>query len=150
MSFRPHLLLVVAIATALPSITVAAPRHGVRTAGPSSVDRSATAGSRGGDRDSHNRVNTGDMRIDNDTNVNINADNNGDWGDWNDHYHPVARGVAVGTAAAVSAAVVGSMMYSLPPSCTTRYDTGVSYSYCGGVWYAPQYQSDRVVNDPIR
>jgi hypothetical protein len=40
-----------------------------------------------------------------------------------DHYHAVARGVAVGTAAA------GAYTY---------------YS-CAGVWHQPQYQGDRVV-----
>jgi hypothetical protein len=88
-----------------------------------------------------NRVNTGNI---NTGDVNINVDN--DYGyRWNDNYHPVARGVAVGTAVAVSAAVVGSMIYTLPPSCVNRYYGGVTYYGCGSVWYQPQYQGDTVV-----
>jgi hypothetical protein len=86
-----------------------------------------------------NRVNTGNI---NTGNVNINVDNGYDW---DDHYHPVARGVAFGTAAAVTAAAVGSMIYSLPPSCVNRIYGGVTYYGCGNVWYEPQYQGDKVV-----
>ena len=43
-------------------------------------------------------------------------------------------------AAAVTAAVVGSMIYTLPPSCVTW-----SYYYrCGEVWYQPQYEGTAV------
>jgi hypothetical protein len=90
----------------------------------------------------NNRVNTGDVNIGNgNRNTNINIDND-HGGDWNDNYHPIARGVAFGTAAAVTAAAVGSMMYTLPPACSP-YRT--SYYYCGGVYYEPQYQGDKVV-----
>lgn len=90
-----------------------------------------------------NRVNTGNVRVGN--NVNVNVDNDHGWGDWNDNYHPVARGVAYGTAAAVTTAAIGSMIYSLPPACATQMYGGVTYYSCGGVWYAPQYQGDKVV-----
>jgi hypothetical protein len=85
-----------------------------------------------------NRVNTGDVNIN--RNVNVNGYDHG--GDWDDHYHPVARGVAIGTAAAVTSAAIGSMIYSLPPACSPYQG---SYYYCGGVYYQPQYQGDKVV-----
>ena len=95
-----------------------------------------------------NRVNTGNVNIGND--VNIDVDNGWDNNGWD--YHPVARGVAFGTAAAVTSAVVGSMIYSLPPSCANRLYGGVTYSYCNGVWYQPQYAGSSVtyivVNPP--
>lgn len=82
-----------------------------------------------------------------DRNVDINVDRHVDvdvdhrW-DWDDDHHPVARGVAFGTAAAVTAAAVGSLFYSLPPACSPYAG---SYYYCGGVYYEPRYQGDTVV-----
>jgi hypothetical protein len=49
--------------------------------------------------------------------------------------HPVAAGVAVAT----TAAVVGSIIYSLPPSCSTVSVNGFTYQQCGSTWYRPQY-----------
>ena len=51
-------------------------------------------------------------------------------------------GAAVGAA---TAAVVGSIVYSLPPSCAVYSYGGMTYQDCGGVWYAPQYQGSNVV-----
>jgi len=37
-------------------------------------------------------------------------------------------------------------LYSLPYGCsTTRLRGGVSYYYCGGIWYQPAYQGTTVV-----
>jgi hypothetical protein len=37
-------------------------------------------------------------------------------------------------------------LYSLPYGCsTTRIRAGVSYYYCGGIWYRPAYQGTTVV-----
>jgi hypothetical protein len=92
---------------------------------------------------SGNRINTGNVRIGNNTNINVNNNDHG-W-DWDDHYHPVAAGVAFGTAAAVTSAAIGSMMYSLPPSCAPYPYGGYSYYSCGGVYYEPRYEGDKVV-----
>jgi hypothetical protein len=66
--------------------------------------------------------------------------------------YPVARGVAAGTAAAVTAAAVGSMVYSLPSGCHHEKVNGVWYYRCGDVWYEQRYsgsnQSYVVVNSP--
>ena len=59
-------------------------------------------------------------------------------------WHPVARAAAWGTAAAVTAAAIGSVAYSLPPSCVITVVDGVSYNQCGGVWYAPQFEGSTV------
>lgn len=77
-----------------------------------------------------------DIDIHND--IDIDVDHRWDW----DDPHPIARGVAFGAAAAVTSAVVGSMLYSLPPACSPYAG---SYYYCGGVYYAPRYQGDTVV-----
>lgn len=87
-------------------------------------------------------INTGNVNVRSGNTVNVNT-NDGGWGYWNDH--PVATGMAVGTAAAVTTAAIGSMMYSLPPACAPRPYGGMTYYYCGGAWYAPQYQGDQVV-----
>ncbi len=37
-------------------------------------------------------------------------------------------------------------LYSLPYGCaTTRVRAGVTYYYCGGIWYQPTYQGSTVV-----
>lgn len=91
------------------------------------------------------------------TNVNvhreINVDVDNDWHHHDDDWdHPVARGVAIGAAAAVTAAVIGSIVYSLPPSCATVVVNGLAYQQCGSTWYQPQYAGSQVtyvvVNPP--
>ncbi|CAN7466755.1 hypothetical protein LJR219_003118 [Phenylobacterium sp. LjRoot219] len=86
-----------------------------------------------------NRTNTGNINAGN----NINIDNDGGWGGWNDY--PVGAGLAIGTAAAVTGAAIGSMMYSLPPSCAPYPYGGYSYYNCGGAYYEPRYEGDTVV-----
>jgi hypothetical protein len=39
----------------------------------------------------------------------------------------------------VTAAVVGSMVNTLPPSCTVVMANGVTYQQCGGTYYQPQF-----------
>jgi hypothetical protein len=56
------------------------------------------------------------------------------------NYHPV--GTAIGVAAA--AAVIGSIVYSLPPSCQVVNYNGFAYQQCGNTWYQPQYAGSQV------
>ena len=63
-------------------------------------------------------------------------------------YHPVAR-----TAAAVTtAAVVGSVVNSIPSSCSAVTINGLTYQQCGSVWYQPTFSGSAVtyvvVNEP--
>ena len=67
--------------------------------------------------------------------------NDGGWGGWNDY--PWGAGLAIGTAAAVTAAAWGSIYYSLPAGCSPY--PYYSYYSCGGVYYEPRYQGDTVV-----
>lgn len=92
----------------------------------------------GGNRNNINtgNINTGDINIDRDVHV----DNNccGGWGDWD--YHPVAAGVAVGTAAAVTRAwALGAYYSTLPTNCVVVVRGAVSYYQCGTYWYQPVY-----------
>ena len=86
-------------------------------------------------------INRGDINVDRgDINVDRDIDVDGDW-NWDGdgccyNRYPIARAA---TAAAITAAAVGSVVYSLPPSCTTVVIDGVTYQDCGGTWYQPQY-----------
>jgi len=76
-------------------------------------------------------------------NVNVNVDNH--HGCCNHgHYHPVATGLAVGAAIAVTSAVIGSIVNTLPSGCTTIIRGGIAYQQCGSVWYQPQYAGNNV------
>jgi len=67
-------------------------------------------------------------------------------------YHPVARAAAATTAAVATAAAVGSVVYSLPPSCAAVNVNGFTYQQCGSTWYQPQFSGSSVtyvvVNPP--
>jgi hypothetical protein len=78
-------------------------------------------------------------------NVNVNVDNNGGW---DNDYHPVARAAAVGAAVAVTSAVIGSMVATVPPNCVPVNYGGMVYQQCGSTWYQPQGTQYVVVNPP--
>jgi hypothetical protein len=94
-------------------------------------------------------------------NVNVNRDVNVNT---NRNYYgggyggPCCYNSGVGTAAAITAAavgtamVVGSMVNSLPPSCTAVSANGVTYQKCGSTYYQPQFSGGNttyvVVNAP--
>ena len=42
-------------------------------------------------------------------------------------------------AIGATAAVIGSIVYSLPPSCSMVQIGGVTYQQCGSSWYQPRY-----------
>ncbi|AOY02357.1 hypothetical protein BJP62_14165 [Jeongeupia sp. USM3] len=56
------------------------------------------------------------------------------------------------TTAAVTSAVIGSIVHSVPPSCVATIVGGVTYQQCGSTWYQPQYAGTSVqyvvVNPP--
>jgi hypothetical protein len=90
-------------------------------------------------------INTGNVYRGN-ANRPINVDDvniNRDWG-WDNGYngccyHPIAAGVAVGAAAAVTSAAIGSTVYSVPSDCVSTIVNGVTYMQCGSTWYEPQF-----------
>ena len=123
----------------------------------------AHAGQRGGARTSVNRSSSANVNrsaninrntnvnrntnIDRNTNVNRNynvnrnVDVDVDRGGWGGccYHSGVGVAAAVATTAAVTAAVVGTRVQTLPPSCTTVMAGGVTYQQCGSVWYQPQF-----------
>jgi len=55
-------------------------------------------------------------------------------------YHPVATAAAVTAATMVTAAVIGSVVNSVPPSCSVAVVNGITYQQCGSTWYQPQFE----------
>ena len=87
------------------------------------------------------------VNVDRDVNVNVEG-HGGCCGGWDNDYHPVAAAAAVCTAVAVTSAVVGSMVRSVPPSCVPVNYGGMVYQQCGSTWYQPQGSQYVVVNPP--
>jgi hypothetical protein len=83
-------------------------------------------------------------------NVNVDVEGHGGCcgGGWDNDYHPVATAAAVGSAVAVTSAIVGSMVRSVPPSCVPVNYGGMVYQQCGSTWYQPQGSQYVVVNPP--
>jgi hypothetical protein len=122
----------------------------------------AGGGGGGGDRNVQANNNRADARtnnvrstsvnnvnVDRNTNVNVNVDRGGCCnGGWDNDYHPVATAAAVGAAVAVTSAVVGSMVRTVPAGCVPVNYGGMIYQQCGGTWYQPQGSQYVVINPP--
>src|SRR5215831_19893841 len=67
-------------------------------------------------------------------------------------YRPVARAAVATAAVAATAIAVGTVVNSVPPSCSTVMVGNVAYQQCGSTWYQPQYAGSQVtyvvVNPP--
>ncbi len=140
-------------------------RGGARTSVNHAGGGGAAAANRGGGANVNrgagaNRTANANRNYDRNTNVNRNIDVHNDIDiDVDDHWnngwggdHPVAAAAAVTTAVAVTAAAIGSIAYSVPPSCVSTVVNGVAYQQCGSTWYQPQYAGTTVqyvvVNPP--
>lgn len=53
--------------------------------------------------------------------------------------HPFWDAAAFTAGVAVTSAVIGSIAYALPPSCTTVVVNGIGYQQCDNAWYQPRY-----------
>ena len=87
------------------------------------------------------------VNVDRDVNVNVEG-HRGCCGGWDNDYHPVATAAAVSAGVAVTSAVVGSLVRSVPPSCVPVNYGGMVYQQCGSTWYQPQGSQYVVVNPP--
>jgi len=94
-----------------------------------------------------NNVNR-NTNINSNRNVNVNVENHGGCCGWDNDYHPVATAAAVTATVAVTSAVVGSMVRTVPPSCVPVNYGGMIYQQCGTTWYQPQGSQYVVVNAP--
>jgi hypothetical protein len=77
------------------------------------------------------------VNVDRNYDVDVDVDHGWDW-------HPVATGAAVAAGAALTAAAIGSVVYTLPPSCSVVVVGGISYQHCGSTWYEPQFSGTSV------
>jgi len=108
-----------------------------------SVNRSASGGSYSGNysattsasRTTVNRNAQVNRNVNVSRNVNVDVDN-GCCGH--------GEALAVAGAVAVTAAAVGTVTHSIPPSCTAVVSGGVTYQQCGSTWYQPQYAGTSV------
>jgi len=80
-----------------------------------------------------------------DVNRNVNVNRNVDvdvdrsWGGCCYHSGVGVAAAAAATSAAITAAVVGTRVQTLPVGCTAVVAGGVTYQQCGSVWYQPQF-----------
>ena len=131
-------LLLVSVATT--PVLAAAARGGAR----------AGAGHNVQPNNSRADARTNDVRSTSVNNVNVNRNVNVvavDQGR-NGWDHPVAGAMVVGGAIAATAAVVGSMVSTVPPNCVPVNYGGMVYQQCGSTWYASQGSQFVVVNPP--
>ncbi len=83
------------------------------------------------------------VNVNSNRNVNVNVDRDvhvhggGYYGGccYHDNYHPVATAAAVTATAMVTAAVVGSIVNTVPSGCSTVIVNGFAYQQCGTTWY---------------
>lgn len=85
-----------------------------------------------------------DRNVSKDVNIDVDVDNGCCHGGWDNDYHPVAAAVAIGA----TAAIVGSMVNSVPANCVPVNYGGIVYQQCGSTWYMPQGAQFVVVNPP--
>src|SRR5262245_58476737 len=82
------------------------------------------------------------------TNVNVNVDTHGGCCGWDNDYHPIATAAAVTATVAVTSAVIGSMVRTVPAGCVPVNYGGIVYQQCGSTWYQPQAGQYVVINPP--
>jgi hypothetical protein len=125
----------------------------VATAAPSSADRNVRAS---GSKNVNVNKNT---NVNRNTNVNVNkhvdvdVDHHGGYYGGGCCYHSgVGTAMAVTATAMVTAAVIGSMVNTLPTGCSTVIVNGFAYQQCGSTWYQPQMSGSSttyvVINPP--
>jgi hypothetical protein len=107
----------------------------------------------------HNRNVNRNTNVNRNVNVNVDRDVHVHGGYHGGYYggccynpHPVATAAAVTATAMVTAAVIGSIVNTLPAGCTSVVVNGFSYRQCGSTWYQPQISGSSttyvVVNPP--
>ncbi|MFT3849020.1 MAG: hypothetical protein QM739_10135 [Propionivibrio sp.] len=85
------------------------------------------------------------VNVNSSRNVNIDVDNHGCCGGgWDNDYHPIAAAAAI----TATAAVIGSMVRTVPANCVPVNYGGVVYQQCGGTWYQPQGGQYVVIHPP--
>jgi len=108
------------------------------------------------DARTNNVRNTSVNNVNVERNVNVDVDARGGGGGgccccgggWDNDYHPVAAVAAVTAGIAVTSAIVGSLVRTVPANCVPVNYGGMVYQQCGSTWYQPQGSQYVVVNPP--
>ena len=107
----------------------------------------------GGGNQNRNVNNNRNVNVNNNrnTNVNVNVNHHGGYyGGCCYHDGPSVAGVVAASVA--TAIVVGAIVSTLPPNCTTVIANSLTYQNCGGTYYQSQYSGGSVqyvvVNHP--
>ena len=95
-----------------------------------------------------NNVSNRNVNANKNVNVNVNSNRGCCGGGWDNDYHPVATAAAVTATVAVTAAVVGSMVRTVPAGCVPVNYGGYIYQQCGSTWYQPQGTQYVVIAPP--
>ncbi len=149
-SMRPLVpVLAIALVAGIATLAVALPAEAARPHGSGGVRATASG--------NVNRAPAGNRNLDHSRNVNRNVNRDIDVHRdidvdvhggccYHDHWddHPVATAAAVTAAVSLTAAAIGSIAYSLPPSCSQVIVNGIAYQQCGSTWYQPQYAGTTV------
>jgi hypothetical protein len=122
----------------------AAAGGGARAAGGAGGRQSAQVSDSKADARTNNVRSSSVNNVNVERNVNVDVEGGG----WDNDYHPGARAAAVTAGVAVTAAVVGSRVATVPASCVPVNYGGMVYQQCGSTWYQPQGSQYVVVNPP--
>jgi hypothetical protein len=117
---------------------------GARAAGGGGGRQSAQVDNSKADARTNNVRSSSVNNVNAERNVNVNVEGGG----WDNDYHPGATAAAVTAGVAVTAAVIGSRVQTVPASCVPVNYRGVVYQQCGSTWYQPQGSQYVVVNPP--
>jgi len=153
---RTPLMVLVVASLAIVPVAEAAQRGGgggggARAGGGGGAKQNVQANNSRTDVRTNNVRSTSVNNVNVNKNVNVNVDshhggccNNG----WDNDYHPIATAAAVTATVAVTSAVVGSMVRTVPTGCVPVNYGGMIYQQCGSTWYQPQGPQYVVVYPP--
>jgi hypothetical protein len=104
-------------------------------------------------RNSNKNVNVNTNRnVHRDVDVDVDVHHHGGYYGGCCYHSGVGTARAVTATAMVTAAVIGSMVNTLPSGCSTVIVNGFAYQQCGSTWYQPQISGSSttyvVINPP--
>ena len=141
----------ISVALALAAAVAAAPAQAdkVRASGRSNVNSNKNV--------NVNRNTNKNVNVNSNRNVNVDVDvdhhhHGGYYGGGCCYHSGVGTAMAVTATAMVTAAVIGSIVNTVPAGCVTTIVNGFAYQQCGSTWYQPQISGSSttyiVVNAP--
>lgn len=129
-----HRIMKILLALTIALLVAGAPAYAQRSSSRSSVNANVNRNVNANVNQNVNVNRNTNVNINNDIDVDVDVDHHYGYGS-GCCYHPVARTTAV----VATAAVIGSMVYSLPPACSAVVVNGIAYQQCGSSWYQPQF-----------